>query len=407
MFKIPILVIRQDFIWISSKVAPIMCPVVLIQDETGFFLGTHTVNPIYVGSVPVVTVPYSIMNEGLFAMSTPSRTSNRPTNTVFSCGLSPINSDKSTTDTNKCLENKRRKKTSNTKSKKSKDNAHKSQPVITVVRNQKMNKDKGTDTSTTSQEMKDFRKTIKKFEEKTPDSAMSTTSDPNEEMKAADLSTTIDPNAETNEDDGQRTDIGTENVSFSVDNTLVMSKETDNDKSGTEVYSTTNDESHTEVSKAVQGSKEAGVNADISERTESNNDGTENAMQSDVVNIEGEKGEESKNSDTMSAPLFTEPTEERSNVSKNSDTEEHTLKPKKRRLGMTRPAFTKSTLSVNVSDVSKDFEMPKEQKVVKTCISEGEAGCAKIYVQEAPGNVLYEKWIPMTFNAQSQNTECR
>ena len=211
----------------------------------------------------------------------------------------------------------------------------------------------------------------KKFEEKTPDSEMSTTSNPNEEMKAADLSTTIDQNAETNEDDGQRTDIGTENVSFSVDNTLVMSKETDNDKSGTEVYSTTNDESHTEVSKAVQGSKEVGVNADISERTESNNDGTENAMQSDVVNIEGEKGEESKNSDAMSAPLFTEPTEERSNVSKNSDTEEHTLKPKKRRLGMTRPAFTKSTLSVNVSDVSKDFEMPKEQKVVKTCISEG------------------------------------
>ena len=56
MFKIPILVIRQDFVWISSKVVPIMCPVVLFQDETGFFLGTHT--PIYVGSVLVVTVPY-------------------------------------------------------------------------------------------------------------------------------------------------------------------------------------------------------------------------------------------------------------------------------------------------------------------------------------------------------------
>ena len=59
MFKIPIYVIRQDFVWISSKVAPIMCPVVLVQDKTGFFLGTHTPNPIYVGSVPVVTVPYS------------------------------------------------------------------------------------------------------------------------------------------------------------------------------------------------------------------------------------------------------------------------------------------------------------------------------------------------------------
>ena len=87
MFKIPILVIRQDFAWISSKVAPIMCPVVLVQDETGFFLGTRTSNPIYIGSVQVVTVPYSIMNEGLFATSTPSHTSNRPTNTVFSCGI--------------------------------------------------------------------------------------------------------------------------------------------------------------------------------------------------------------------------------------------------------------------------------------------------------------------------------
>ena len=120
MFKILILVIRQDFVWISSKVAPIMCPVVLIQDETGFLLGTCTPNRIYVGSVPVVTVPYSIMNESLFTTSTPSRTSNRPTNTVFSCGLSPINSDNTLTDTNINIENKKRKKASNNKSKKTK-----------------------------------------------------------------------------------------------------------------------------------------------------------------------------------------------------------------------------------------------------------------------------------------------
>ena len=197
MFKIPILVIRQDFVWISSKVAPIMCPVVLMQDETGFFLGTHTPNPIYVGSVPVITVPYSIMNEGLFATSTPSHTSKRPTNTAFSCGLSPINSDNTTTDTNISVENKRRKKTSNTKSKKIKENARKSQPIMTAVRNQEMNKDLGTDTSTTSQETKALREKIKKFEEKTPDSQLSTTIDLNEEKNANDLSTTIDPNAET------------------------------------------------------------------------------------------------------------------------------------------------------------------------------------------------------------------
>ena len=162
MFKIAILVIRQDFVWISSKVAPIMCPVVLMQDETGFFLGMRSPNPIYVGSVPVVTVPYSIMNQGLFATSTPSCTSNRPTYTVFSCGLSPINSD-NTTDTNISLENKRKNKASNTKSKKTEDNARKSQPIMTVVRNQEMNKDLSTDTSTTSQEMKSLREKIKKL----------------------------------------------------------------------------------------------------------------------------------------------------------------------------------------------------------------------------------------------------
>ena len=237
-----------------------------------------------------------------------------------------------------------------------------------------MNKDLGMDTSTTSQETKALREKIKKFEEKTPDSEMSTTINPNEEMNADDLSTTIDPNAETNEDDGQRTDIGSENLSFSADKTLVMSKETDNDKSCTEVYSTSNDESRTETTKTVKGSNEVPVYADISGKTETNNDVTDNAMDilpSDELKIQEEMGEESKNSDTMSAPLFTEPTAEMSSVSKNFDMEENTLRPKKRRLGMTGSAFTKSMLSVNVSDVSKYFDIPKEQNVVETCISEG------------------------------------
>ena len=250
-----------------------------------------------------------------------------------------------------------------------------------------MNKDLGTDTSTTSQETKALREKIRKFEEKKPDSQMSTTIDPNEEMNANDLSTTIDPNAETNEDDGQRTDIGSENLSFSADKALVMSKETDNDKSCTEVYSTTNEESHTEVTKTVQGSKEAAVNADLSGRTETNNDLTENGMDnspSDEVNIEGEKGEESKNSDAMSPPLFTEPTEEMTSVSKKSGTEEHTPRRKKRRLGMTGPAFTKSMLSINVSDVSKDFEIPKEQNVIETSISEGKQVVRKYMCKKCP-----------------------
>ena len=387
MFKIPILVIRQDFVWISSKVARIMCPVVLVQDETGFFLGTCTPNPIYVGSVPVVTVPYSIMNEDLFTTSTPSRTSNRPTNTVFSCGLSPINSDNTTTDTNISVENKRRKKTSNTKSKKTKESGRKSQTIMTAVRNQEMNKDLGTDTSTTSQETKALREKIKKFEEKTPDSQLSTTIDPNEEKNVDDLSTTIDPNAETNEDDGQRTDIGSDHLSFSADKTLLMSKETDNDKSCTEMYSTTNDESQTEVTKAVKASNEVAFNVDISGNTETKNDMTQNPMDNlptEEENIQREKGDESKNSDVMSAPLFTELTEEMSIQSKNSDTEEHTPKPKKRRLGMTGPAFTKSTLSINVSDVSKELEIPKEQNVVETCISARKQVVRKYMCKKCP-----------------------
>ena len=306
MFKILILVIRQDFVWISSKVAPIMCPVVLIQDETGFFLGMHTPNPIYVGSVPVVTVPYPIMNEGLFATSTPSRTSNRPTNTVFSCGLSSINSDNTLTDTNINVEHKKRKKASNNKSKKTKQNARKSQPNLTAVRNQEMYKDLEMDTSTTSQETKALREKIKKFEEKTPDSELSTTIDPNEEKNADDLSTTIDLNAVTNEDNGQRTDIGSDQLSFSADRTLVMSKETDNDKSCTEVYSTTNDEIQTEVPKPVKTSNEVAVNAEISGNTQTKNDITEHPIEypsTEEENIQGEKEEESNNSDLMSAPL--------------------------------------------------------------------------------------------------------
>ena len=298
MFKIAILVIRQEFVWISSKVAPIMCPVVLVQDETGFFLGTRSPNPIYVGSVPIVTVPYSIMNQGLFATSTPSCTSNRPTNNVFSCGLSPINSDNTTTYTNISLENKRRKKALNTKSKKTKDNARKSQPIMTVVRNQEMNKDLSTDTSTTSQEMKALREKIKKFEEKTPDSQLSTTIDPNEEENADDLSTTIDPNAEMNEDDGQRTDIGSDHLSFSADKTLVMSEETDTDKSCTEVYSTTHDESHTEVTKTVKASNQVPCNADLPGKTGTKNDVTEHVMENSPTEDEkrqGEEGDESKN----------------------------------------------------------------------------------------------------------------
>ena len=51
---------------------------------------------------------------------------------------------------------------------------------------------------------------------------------------------------------------------------------------------------------------------------------------------------------------------------------------------MTGPAFMKSTLSVNVSDVSKELEMPKEQNVVETCISEGKQVVRKYMCKKCP-----------------------
>ena len=62
----------------------------------------------------------------------------------------------------------------------------------------------------------------------------------------------------------------------------------------------------------------------------------------------GEMTEESNNLNMQSAPLFTEPIEQDTTVSNNSDNNDSIMKPKKRRLGMTGPAFTKSTLSVNL-----------------------------------------------------------
>ena len=86
----------------------------------------------------------------------------------------------------------------------------------------------------------------------------------------------------------------------------------------------------------------------------------------------------------MSAPLFTEATADMSIVSKNSDTEKHTLKPKKRRLGMTGPTFTKSSLSFNVRDVSIELQIPKEQNVVETCTSEGKQVVRKYMCKKCP-----------------------
>ena len=66
-------------------------------------------------------------------------------------------------------------------------------------------------------------------------------------------------------------------------------------------------------------------------------------------------------------------------VSNNSDKDEQPLRQKKKRLGMTGPPFMKCMWSVNVSNVSRELNIPKEQNVVETCVSEGkqESMCKK------------------------------
>ena len=59
MFNIAILVIRSDFLWVSTQVPPRECPVVIIQNTSGEFLGTKStpgVHPVSVGTVPKISV---------------------------------------------------------------------------------------------------------------------------------------------------------------------------------------------------------------------------------------------------------------------------------------------------------------------------------------------------------------
>ena len=54
MFNIAILVICSDFLWVSTQVPPRECPVVIIQNTSGEFLGTKSmcgVHPVSVGTI--------------------------------------------------------------------------------------------------------------------------------------------------------------------------------------------------------------------------------------------------------------------------------------------------------------------------------------------------------------------
>ena len=82
------------------------------------------------------------------------------------------------------------------------------------------------------------------------------------------------------------------------------------------------------MTKTVKASNELSCNADLPGNTGTKNDITEHVMENSPTEdekIQGEKGDESKNSDDMSAPLITEASADMSMVSKNSDTEKHRL----------------------------------------------------------------------------------
>ena len=57
MFKISILVVRSDYLWLSEDIAPIHCDVVLVQASDGNFYGTKTNRKVDIGEVPKFDKP--------------------------------------------------------------------------------------------------------------------------------------------------------------------------------------------------------------------------------------------------------------------------------------------------------------------------------------------------------------
>ena len=49
MYRCGIMVIRSDFVWLSHNIKPELCPIIVVQNATGQFMGTHVKKPLYVG----------------------------------------------------------------------------------------------------------------------------------------------------------------------------------------------------------------------------------------------------------------------------------------------------------------------------------------------------------------------
>ena len=63
MFDIPILVLREDYIWTSREIVPFKCPIVLVLMRDGNFKGTKG-HRVRVGQVPKVVIPRVVQFNG-------------------------------------------------------------------------------------------------------------------------------------------------------------------------------------------------------------------------------------------------------------------------------------------------------------------------------------------------------
>ena len=48
MYRCGIMVIRSDFVWLSHNIKPELYPIIIVQNATGQFMGTHVKKPLYV-----------------------------------------------------------------------------------------------------------------------------------------------------------------------------------------------------------------------------------------------------------------------------------------------------------------------------------------------------------------------
>ena len=51
MYRCGIMVIRSDFVWLLHNIKPDLCPIVVVQNATGQFMGTQVKKPLYVSEV--------------------------------------------------------------------------------------------------------------------------------------------------------------------------------------------------------------------------------------------------------------------------------------------------------------------------------------------------------------------